>query len=102
VVCAARDAVIAFASGAVGGRIPEASEIGSVVCAAAEAVLREIINGIASRLARVSGAPQRIVYIAADAQLARTQHISAAVTLHVAGSAANLRVLVPRWMAGAA
>ncbi|HEY5094893.1 MAG TPA: hypothetical protein VII69_07265 [Candidatus Eremiobacteraceae bacterium] len=102
VVCAERDAVVAFASGAVGARVPEAEEIGSVVRAAADAVLREIVNGIAARLTRVPGAPQRIVYIAADAQLARTQHISAAITLHVDGNAANLRVLVPRWMAGAA
>jgi len=102
VVCAERDAVVAFASGVVGARVLEAPEIGSVVCAAAEAVLREIINGIASRLTRVSGAPQRIVHIAADAQLARTRHVSAEITLHVAGNAANLRVLVPRWMVGAA
>lgn len=101
VVCAERDAVVAFASGAVGARVPDAEEIGGVVRAAADAVLREIVNGIASRLTRVSGAPQRIVYIAADAQLARTQHISAAITLHIAGNAANLRVLVPRWMTGA-
>jgi hypothetical protein len=102
VLCAQRDAVIAFASGAVGGKIPEADEIGSVVCAAAEAILREIIRGIASRLAAIAGVPQRTVYIAADAQLARTRHIAAAVTLHVAGSAANLRVLVPQWMIGPA
>ena len=82
--------------------IPEAQEIGAVVCAAAEAILREIIQGIASRLASIAGVPQRTVSIAADAQLARTRHIAAAVTLQVAGSAANLCVLVPRWMTGAA
>jgi hypothetical protein len=102
VLCAQRDAVIAFASGAVGGKIPEAEEIGTVVCAAAESILREIIQGIASRLAAIAGVPQRTVYIAADAQLARTRHIAAAVTLRVAGNAANLRVLVPRWMTGSA
>jgi|GEM_PF-4320062 len=101
VVCAQRDAVVAFASGVAGARVPEVEEIGSVVRAAADAVLREVINGIAARLVRVSGAPQRIVYIAADAQLARTRHISATITLHVSGNAANLRVLVPCWMAGA-
>jgi hypothetical protein len=100
VLCAQRDAVNAFASGAVGGEIPEAEEIGAVVCAAAEAILREIIQGIASRLASIAGVPQRTVSIAADAQLARTRHIAAAVTLQVAGSAAHLRVLVPRWMTG--
>jgi hypothetical protein len=102
IVCAQRDAVIAFASGASGGKIPESDEIGSVVGAAAEAILRDIIHGIASRLSAVAGVPQRTVYLAADAQLARTRHIAAAVTLHVAGSDANLRVLVPRWMAGSA
>jgi hypothetical protein len=102
IVCAQRDAVVAFASGAVGGQIPDAGDIGSVVCAAAEAVLREIIHRIAGRLTPISGAPQRTVFIAADAQLARTQHIEAAVTLRVAGNAANLRVLVPRWMASSA
>ena len=102
VLCAQRDAVIAFASGAAGEKIPERDEIGTVVCAAAEAILREIIQGIASRLAAIAGVPQRTVYIAADAQLARTRHIAAAVTLHVAGCAANLRVLVPRWMTGSA
>jgi len=102
VVCAQRDAVVAFATGVVGGQVPEANEIGGVVSAAAEAVLREIIQRIASRLGSIAGAPQRTVYIAGDAQLARTQHLSVAVTLHVAGSAANLRVLIPRWMAGAA
>jgi hypothetical protein len=102
VVCAQRDAVVAFATGVVGGQVPEADEIGSVVSAAAESVLREIIQRIAIRLGSIAGAPQRTVYIAGDAQLARTQHLSVAVTLHVAGSAANLRVLIPRWMAGAA
>src|SRR4029077_14874771 len=101
VVCAQRDAVVAFASGIVGARIPEAEETVAVVSAAAEAGLREIIAGIASRLSRLSGEPQRIVHLAPDAQLARTPHIAASVTLHVAGSAAGLRVLVPRWMIGA-
>jgi hypothetical protein len=102
VICAQRDAVVAFATGVVGGQVPEAEEIGGVVSAAAEAVLREIIQRIASRLESISGAPQRTVSIIGDAQLARTQHLSVTVTLHVAGSAANLNVLIPRWMAGAA
>jgi hypothetical protein len=102
ILCAQRDAVIAFASGAAGAKIPESDEIGSVVSAAAEAILREIIQGIASRLSAIAGVPQRTVYIAADAQLARTRHIAAAVTLQVAGNSANLRVLVPQWMAGTA
>jgi len=102
VICAQRDAVVAFASGVVGGQVPDADEIGSVVSAAAESVLREIIQRIAIRLGSISGAPQRTVSIAGDAQLARTQHLSVTVTLHVAGSAANLSVLLPRWMAGAA
>ena len=100
VVCAQRDAVNAFASIASRATIPERNEIGSVVCAAAEAVVREIVHGIASRLPAISDAPQRTVHIAADAQLARTQHLSADVTLHFAGNAANVRVLVPSWMAG--
>jgi hypothetical protein len=102
IFCAQRDAVLAFASGAVDTKIPESDEIGSVVCAAAEAVLREIIQGIASRLTAIAGVPQRTVPIAADAQLARTRHLAAAVTLHVAGSVANLYVLVPGWMTGPA
>jgi hypothetical protein len=102
VICAQRDAVVAFATGVVGGQVPDADEIGGVVSAAAEAVLREIIQRIASRLGSISGAPQRTVSIVGDAQLARTQHLSVAVTLHVAGSVANLNVLIPRWMAGAA
>jgi hypothetical protein len=102
ILCAQRDAVIAFASRAAGADIPESLEIGSVVSAAAEVILREIIHGIASRLSGLAGVPQRTVYIAADAQLARTRHIAAAVTLQVAGAVANLRILVPQWMAGAA
>jgi hypothetical protein len=102
ILCAQRDAVIAFASRAAGADIPQTLEIGSVVSAAAEVILREIIQGIASRLTGIAGVPQRTVYIAADAQLARTRHIAASVTLQVAGAVASLRVLVPKWMAGTA
>jgi hypothetical protein len=101
VLSATRDAVVAFAAGVAGVPAPSSSESGSIVIAAAEAALRQLIREVADRLPRLTGVPQRIVHLASDAQLARARCIAANIELRVAGCAADLSFIVPAWMAEA-
>jgi hypothetical protein len=98
VLSAPRDAVAAFAAAVAGVPVPASWESGSIVLAAAEAALRQLIREVADRLPRLSGVPQRIVHLASDAQLARARCVAANIELNLAGSAAELNFIVPAWM----
>jgi hypothetical protein len=98
VLSAPGTAVAAFAACVAGVPAPATSEPGSVVLAAAEAALRQLIREVADRLPRLTGVPQRIVHLASDAQLARARCVAANIELNVAGSAADLNLIVPAWM----
>lgn len=93
-----RDAVAGLAAGVGAAGMPPTQSPGDVVVAAAEAIVRDALREIASRLPGVNGEAHRIVRLADNSLPARTPHHAASVRLNICGRLGALYLLVPSWM----
>jgi hypothetical protein len=93
-----RDAVAGLAAGVGAAAMPATEMPGEVVVAAAEAIVRDALREIASRLPGINGGMRRIVRLADNSLPARTPHHAVNVRLSICGRPGALYLLVPSWM----
>lgn len=93
-----RELVAGLAGGSVSSPVPPSATPGSVVTAAAEAIVRDALRDVAGRLPGIAGEPHRIVRLAENPLPARMSHHIADINLSVGGRSGVLRLLIPSWM----
>lgn len=94
-----RGAALAIADAVSGAPAGAGADVGEVSIAAAEAVLREVLDAFAQRLAGVASEPRRIVRLDEAPLPAHVPHREARATIEAAARTVALHLLVPSWMA---